>query len=147
MALWRVDVCGVSHRFVEAESRAEAEEAVRRALLEAMDIRASDAGRYLGRAFEDAGPLQRKRMLARLDGLTNPRERRSSTSAQRRLERDAARARAEDEWASQSLGSAPPVSPETLDSIVRLMEVQRIEVEHLRLQEWDRKSPVHGRTL
>ena len=147
MTLWRVDVSGVSHRFVEAESKTEAVDAVKQALVDAMDIRATDAGAALNRAYESAGPLQRKNLLARLDGLTNPQERQSSRSARRRLEREVARADAEAELRAEHVRKAPPMAPGAVDSIVRLLEVKHIEVSHQRLHEWDRKSPIHGETL
>ncbi|MCA5893287.1 hypothetical protein LEP48_07930 [Isoptericola sp. NEAU-Y5] len=86
-------------------------------------------------------------MLAKLDGLTNPRERQSSRSARRRLEREIKREKAESEWMTGAVRGAPPVSQETIDLLVRLGEVQHIEESHLRLPEWDRKSPIHGETL
>lgn len=144
MTLWRVDVCGVSHRFVEAGTKAEAEAQVVRALVEALDVRASDAGADLTRAYERAGPLQRKNMLARLDGLTNPRERQSSRSAKRRLERMAERDADERAWVEGQVEQAPPMSPEAVDQIVRLLEVQHVEERLMRLPEWDRHSPIHG---
>ncbi len=146
MALWRVDVCGVSHRFVEAATRSEAEDAVRQALVDAMDIRASDAGARLTRAYDGAGPVQRKGLLMRLDGVTNPKERQSSKSAHRRLEREVARQQAEREWVAGHLGSAPPVSPEQIDHLVRVLAMRRIEDAHMKLPEWERQSPVHGET-
>ncbi|HWV76755.1 MAG TPA: hypothetical protein VN027_05520 [Isoptericola sp.] len=147
MTLWRVDVCGVSHRFVEADTKAEAEDAVRQALLDAMDVRATDAGASLTRAYEGAGPHQRKKLLAKLDGLTNPRERQSSRSARRRLEREIKREEAEAEWMAGALRGAPPVSQDVIDLLVRQGEVRHIEVSHLRLHEWERKTPIHGETL
>ncbi|MBF0686718.1 MAG: hypothetical protein IR158_02975 [Cellulomonas sp.] len=72
MAVWRVDVCGLSQRYVEAETRAEVEDLVRHALLEALDVRAVPAPREIERVYMKAGPLQRKKLLARLDRLTNP---------------------------------------------------------------------------
>lgn len=144
MALWRVDVCGVSHRFVEAETKAGAEEQVVRALVKAMDVRASDAGPDLTRAYERAGPLQRKNMLARLDGLTNPQERRSSRLAKRRLERMAERDAEERAWIEGQVQQAPPMSPEAVEEIVRLLEVRHVEERLMRLPEWDRHSPIHG---
>ncbi len=35
------------------------------------------------------------------------------------------------------------MAPATVDLIVRLLEVQYIEVSHQRLHEWDRMSPIH----
>jgi hypothetical protein len=144
MTLWRVDVCGVSHRFVEAETKADAEAQVVLALVEALDVRASDAGADLTRAYERAGPLQRKNMLARLDGLTNPRERLSSRTAKRRLERMVARDAEERAWIEGQVAQAPPMSPEAVDQVVRLLEIRHVEERLMRLPERDRHSPVHG---
>lgn len=93
------------------------------------------------------GALQRKKLLAKLDGLTNPRERQSSRSARRRLEREVEREEMEAEWMAGALRGAPPVSQDAIDLLVRQGEVRRIEVSHLRLREWERKSPIHGETL
>lgn len=107
-------------------------------------MRASDAGADLRRAYERAGPLQRKNMLARLDGLTNPRERQSSRSAKRRLERMAERDAQERAWIERQVEQAPPVSPDAVLQIVRLLEVRHVEERLMRLPEWDRHSPIHG---
>lgn len=141
MTVWRVEVCGLSHRYFEAESRDDAEEQVRRARLAGLDVRAAPAPREIERAYVTAGPLQRKKLLARLDGLTNPRERQGSRSALRRLERQVERARWEQEWVEGRVRSAAPVSPDVIDHLMRVLAPQHIEQHHLRLPEWDRHSP------
>lgn len=135
-------MCGVSHRFVEADDARGAERAVVEAIVAALDVRADAADPGLRRLYAKAGPLQRKNLLARLDGLTNPSERRSARSAKRRLERMALFEEQERAWVGEHPG--PPVSPAALDQLVRLLEVRHIEESLLRLPEWDRRSPIHG---
>lgn len=66
--LWRVDVLGISHRFVEAESQVEAESIVRDQILHALDIEASLADPTLSSMFKASGPIQKKRLIAAMDG-------------------------------------------------------------------------------
>jgi hypothetical protein len=145
MTLWRVDVCGISHRYVAAESKEDAADQVRDALIAAIDLHADKADASISRAFSKAGPVQKRGMLARLDGLTNPRERRSAKGTKRRLERALERAEAEQAWIEDALGSAPPLSPEVVDRLVTLLEVRHVEESFDRLPSWDRQPPIYGK--
>lgn len=87
MGLWRVDVAGVSTRLVEAESKKAAREAVRDAIIDALDIQASLAPQRIAAFYGSLGPLQKKSFLAATDGLSSPTSRRSASAARRRLER------------------------------------------------------------
>jgi hypothetical protein len=144
MPFWRVDVGGVTHRYVSAETRREAEEAVVTSRIASLDVRASPAGVALTRAYESSGPVRRKGMLARLDGLTNPRERASSKSARRRLARLIRFEMQERAWVEEQHWASPPLSPGVIDDLVRLQAVVHVEKNFDRLPEWGRHSPVHG---
>jgi hypothetical protein len=144
MPLWRVDVGGVSHRYVDAPTRADAVREVEVSLLRAIGVHASPAHHQLARIYEGLGPIQRKNMLAKIDGLTNPRERNSARSAQRQLERLIARNQEEEQWARSALAGAPPISPATADELARLAEVRHVEGLFTRPPEWDRRPPLHG---
>lgn len=127
MALWRVDVNGLSHRYVEAESRDDAVELVRAAVLREIDLRASAAPSELARRFDAASPLQGKRLLAAMDGLTSPVSKRSSAGARRALERLAKHQDELNEWVKSASASAPPASPEIVDRLVKWGEVEYVE--------------------
>lgn len=144
VTLWRVDICGVSHRYVEVESNQEARQAVVEAPIASFDLRASEAAPWIARAYDKAGPIQRKNMLAQIDGLTNPRERRSARNARRQLERMDERAEAEREWVTSATRKAPPVSPEVADQLAQRAAVYHTEESYLRVPEWERHSPIHG---
>jgi hypothetical protein len=144
MTLWRVDVCGVSHRFVDAESKDQAEALVVHALVEAMDVRATRAEPSLARAFEFAGPIRRRTILAYVDGLTNPQERRTAKAARRRLARLIKYELQERDWIREQARQTPPLSPDAVDALVRLQEVLHVERNFSRLPTWDRASPIHG---
>lgn len=144
MPLWRVDVGGVSHRFVEAATKKAAVEQVERALLDAMDIRATAADPHVTATYHQLGPIQRKNMLVRLDGLTNPQERQQSKAAQRRLARLLELEKQEAAWVASALAGAPPVSPAAADELARLLAVKHVERNYEKLPEWDRHSPIHS---
>lgn len=72
MTLWRVDVCGVSHRFVEAETKAQAMAAVEAVIVRSLDLRAEVAASGLRKYFEHLGPIQRRNLLAALADLRAP---------------------------------------------------------------------------
>ena len=110
-------------------------------------VHASHASPAIERAYARAGPLQRKKLLTRLDGLTNPRERQSSRSALRRLEREVERARQEQGWAEGQARNAPPVSPDVIDHLMRVLALQHLELNDLGLPGRDRCSPLHPEEL
>lgn len=144
MPLWRVDVSGVSHRYVEAETKDEAVFQVEQALIRAMNIRATPAHPNLKETYVALGPLQRKNLLASIEGLTNPQERQRSKAAKRRLERLVKREQEEAEWKRSARAKVPPMSPELADEIARMLELRHIERNYDRLPEWGRHSPIHG---
>src|SRR4051812_22039446 len=87
MALWRVDVAGVSHRFVDAENREDAVASVISAILDTLDVRATPARSAVARLYESSGPIQQRRLIDAMDGLTPPGGLRSARLARRRLAR------------------------------------------------------------
>jgi hypothetical protein len=144
MTLWRVDVCGVSHRFVEADSSEEAKALVREAFIAALALTAAPANATISKAYESATSVQKRNLLARIDGLVNPRERASAKSAIERLERLIEFSEREQEWIKTQVEGAPPMSPETAAKIARLMEIDHVEDNFRKLPDWDPKSPIHG---
>jgi hypothetical protein len=134
----------VSHRFVYAPSRGDAEREVMNSIMAALDIRATPAGAALTSAFEKSGPIRQKGLLARLDGLRNPRERESARSARRRLARLIRYDLQERAWLLAQAKASPPISPAALEQLIRLREVAHVERQFTRLPEWDRQSPIHG---
>jgi hypothetical protein len=134
MTLWRVDVAGISHRYVQAETRAEAVDSVASALVAALDLRVQPADRILANFFEASGPQQKKRLLAVLDGLTPPAGRREARLARRRLARLVrydAEVRA---WVKDTLARLPPVDPEQLAELLGGVELQHIQSVKARLR-------------
>lgn len=63
--LWRVDVSGVSHRFVEVETKEEAVAEVEQSLIRAMNVHAPPAHCRLAAIYEALGPIQRRNVLAK----------------------------------------------------------------------------------
>lgn len=143
--LWRVDVLGISHRFVDAETQGEAETFVRDQILGALDLQAQAADSHLTATYDQSGPIQRKRLLAAMDGLTSPRTRRDIGQARRQLNRiirldDEAR-----QWAdSHEPPTPPPVDPLMIDRLIKHAEVARIESNLSHLREWQRNDHLHG---
>lgn len=129
---------------MEAGTKEEAVEQVQRSLIEAMDVRATAAERHLAATYQKLGPIQRRNMLTKLDGLTNPAERQESKAALRQLTRAVEREKEEAAWISSALADAPPISPETADRLARLLEVRHVEKNYNELPSWDRHSPIHS---
>lgn len=113
-------------------------------LVEALDLRVTAADQSISATYEKASGPRKRYILARIDGLTNPKERQSSKSAIRRLERLVEHHRKEQEYIRRMAASGPPVSPETIDKIVRLTEVAHVEEMYFRMPGWDGQSPIHG---
>ena len=144
MALWRVDVAGLSHRFVEADSAVEAERTVAEAILRGMDIRATKPNTALTSTYETAGPIQRARLLAAMDGLTKPSSRSSVANARRRLERLIRWEEERQAWVDARLASAPPApDPHVIDELLAAQELLHIERNLVRFRTWGAGSPLH----
>jgi hypothetical protein len=137
MGLWRVEVAGVSHRFVEAEDRERAMAVVAEAILEACDLRVTSAAPVVSQLYEGLGPLQRKRMLAALDGLTSPRGLQDAKRARRRLARQVRYDMATREWARLKVAMAPPIpDPEHMRKLLIGSETAHIARLRQRLQQF-----------
>jgi hypothetical protein len=139
MNLWRVDVGGVSHRFVEAESRAQAKQLVTASLLEGLDVVATPAHRVITQTYDAMGPRQRKRMLAALDGLASPRAERQGKAARRALAR---LVKFDLELrASAKAGNARqrPADPEVIAALLRHVEANSLAEVRTRLREYERR--------
>lgn len=142
--LWRVDVLGISHRFIQAESQKEAETVVRDQILAALDVEASRADPTLSTMYAKAGPIQRKRLIAAMDGLRSPSHLKTARQARRHLNRIVRDDEAAQAWARQHLDSSPPVDPVHLDELIKHSEVRRIESNLARLREHERKDHLSG---
>jgi hypothetical protein len=124
--LWRVDVSGVSHRFVEAASREEAAQAVRDAVIKELDIRAEPASGTLRQVYRGLPQQRRRRLIEAMDGLAPPRTFRTAKSARRRLAREWRQHLAEKAWIAANMGPARPAAPEHVDMLLRQMETDRL---------------------
>lgn len=144
MTLWRVDVAGVSHRYVPAESADAAVASVEQDIVRALDLRATPAPDYLDEAYDGAGPLQRKKMIAAMDGLSSPRTAWNAGMARRQLNRIVRMDEQAKEWSKGHLRRTPPVDVIKLDLIVKGIEVQHLERNLQHLDDWQRNDNLHG---
>lgn len=125
MPLWRVDVAGVSVRFVDAPSKTAACRLVERDLIASLGVTASRAGSHLEDTYAAAGPIQRKRLLAAMDGLTSPATRRSNRLQLDKLQRWLER---EEAWIEATVAKAPPpADPEAVARIIVNAEIRHVE--------------------
>lgn len=128
MSLWRVDIAGVSHRYVAAPSPEEAVDQVTDAIARGLDIRSSPAERVFAEAHAAAGPLVRKRILAALDGLNSPRSRSEIGQARAQLSRLLRWKEEAKAWARDRASESPgPPDPLELDRLVKLTELAHLE--------------------
>lgn len=135
MTLWRVDVAGVSHRYVDAESKEQAVDVVKRSLLDAIDATATAAPPTIAKIYEGLPPRRRLSHLAALDGLTDPKGLRDAANARRRLARLIKFEREMREWAARQLADAPrPVDPERVARLLKQVELSRLEAVRARLE-------------
>lgn len=109
MSLWRVEVAGVSHRFVEADTQDQAISSVQEAIVETLDLQAVRAPQAIAHVYDTLSRSQRKRMLGALDGLTAPKGVRDAKRARRRLARQIKYDLAYREWVAGKLATAPPI--------------------------------------
>jgi hypothetical protein len=116
----------------------------REAIPRSMDVRVSPAAELLREALRGCSQEQATVDPGAADGLTNPKERRSSKSAKRRLLRMIERDEQERAWLGGVIDSAPPRSPEIVDKLVRLQSIEHVEANLNRLPELDRESTFHG---
>lgn len=143
--LWRVDVLGVSHRYVEAETQSEAEELVRDQILAAIDVRAHEADGHLAAMYEQSGPRQRKRLLVAMDGLRSPRTAMDIGHVRRQLNRIIQMDEEAHRWAKRHIASSPPPpDPLVIDRLIKHAEVERIERNVRHLRDWQRDDHLHG---
>jgi hypothetical protein len=124
VSLWRVDIEGVSTRYVDADTAGQAMDEVTEQLMAAIDIRATPAGSALQRGFDQTGPAQRRRLLDDLDTLTSPRSIRSARAARRRLARQIRFDIQRRAWVMSQLELAQPIDPESADQLLRSVELR-----------------------
>ncbi len=129
----------MSVRYVEAGSSEEAEAQVADSILGAIDLHSSAAHATIASEYEACGPIQRKNMLAALDGLTEPRTR---TTTQRQLRRWQKVLDETETWAAEQVAKAPPPDPARVEKTLRMIELRRVEENMVRLQKW--RSPRHS---
>lgn len=142
--LWRVDVGGVSHRFVEAGTTQEAIDLVAASLIASFDLRVTRANATLTKVHSDAGPLKKKSLLASLDGLIDPTAHQDARLARRRLARLIRQDCSARAWLRDQAAKLPPLaSPGRIEELVRSAEVHHIERNFGRLRSWERRSPLH----
>ena len=84
MILWRVDVAGVSHRLVDAETKEEAIAAVAAELLDAVNLRAAAVDAGTQHLYEGLSAARKRTFIASMDGLASPRIRGSRRAGRRR---------------------------------------------------------------
>lgn len=144
MPLWRVEVAGVSHRFVEASSEEDAVAVVTQAIVEALDVAATPASPTLASIYEAAGPIKKRNLLAAMDGLTSPRSLDDSRRARRQLKRLITFEETSAAWIKKHPNPPlPPVDILEIHRMVKMSEVQHIERAMLRLREGEKRSHLH----
>lgn len=144
MSLWRVEVAGVSHRFVDAASAEDAVAAVTQSILEALDLTAAPASAILADVYEAAGPIKKRNLLAAMDGLTSPRSLDDSRRARRQLKRLITFEESSAAWIRNHPNPPlPPVDVLEIHRMVKMSEVQHIERAMLRLREGEKRSHLH----
>jgi hypothetical protein len=119
---------------------------VRDAVVESLGLRASPANATVSDMYADGGPVQRRNLLAALDGLTSPDSRRNVGREKARLARLLRWNEDSEVWAKSKIERSPtppPIDPLRLDAAVRASEVRHVEKNMSRLREWERKSPHH----
>ncbi|MFC7359636.1 hypothetical protein [Nocardioides astragali] len=83
--LWRVEVAGVSHRYVEADTVDDAVATVREAVLDSFDLQGRPAPPAVAQIYGELTRSQKKKVLTALDGLINPDGLIDAKRARRRL--------------------------------------------------------------
>jgi hypothetical protein len=142
--LWRVDVGDTSTRYVEADTADDACEQVAQALLACITVTATPAHTTLQEAFDAAGPIKRRNLLASLDSLIHPNHARRSRVAAAKLKRIIAAEENLKKWLSRDASQpSPPVDVDRLGRIIKSAEVEHLERNLARLQKWERTSPLH----
>lgn len=139
MALYRVQVAGVSQRYVDAQSPAEAVELVSEAVLRSLHVTAYPAAKVLADDYEASGPIRRKRLLAALDGLDSPVARRSARGDIHRLYTLLAYDAEVRAWVTQQVAHAPPVpNPDVLERLLLSTELEAVERQRALLRHADK---------
>lgn len=146
MPLWRVDINQIAHRFVEADTAESAQADVTESLVSAMDLKVAPAETTLAHAYAGAGPIQRKRMLAALDGLVHPhRSARDMRADRRRLARRVLADMEQRAWAKRQVAGSPPLAdPEAVARLLQSVEVSRMEGNMELLRDDGARSPFYS---
>lgn len=143
MVLWRVDVAGVSHRIVEAESKDEAVVAVGAAILDALNLKAAAVDASTERYYAGLSRNRKRTFIASVDGLASPRVRSSRRAARRRLAAWIKYDIQEREWLAAATSAKRPVDPEAAARFIRSVEIERVERLRSRHQEFDREPRIY----
>lgn len=134
MALWEVDVAGVSRRFVDAPTKESALELVAKDLLAGMTLSARLAPAELDQQYQAKRSLQQKRMIAGLDSLSSRRTPEQLESEIARLQDQLDRKRA---WTRSQLDGVPPADPARVARILEMIEVDHVRANLQRLERRD----------
>lgn len=122
MRLYEVRLAGAVNRYVEAETRQDAIDMVRRSLLDALRLEASEADPLIGQMWRAADKRQRTRLLLRLDGLTRPVTRSAVETTRVRLEQQLAHEERTLDWIASARDAAPPVSAEGARTLATIFD-------------------------
>lgn len=95
-------------------------------LAAAMDVQATPANGTLQATYDRAGPQQRRRLLESLDSFAAPQAATQGKSARRQLARMVRYDMQRWEYVRSMVADAPPVSPEAVQAIVRIVELGRL---------------------
>lgn len=143
MGLWRVDVAGVSHRIVEADSKDEAVAAVGAAVLDALNLRAAAVDAGMQHYYAGLSSSRKRTFIASVDGLASPRIRSSRRAARRRLASWVKYDIQEREWIASAMPTGRPADPEAVARFIRSVEIERLERIRARHQEFDREARIY----
>lgn len=136
MKLWQVDVAGVSRRYVEANTATEAREMVAESLIAAMHLEARRPPRVVDDRYQAAGPVQRMRMRAALDGLSSNRP---TSSTKKEIERLTAQLQQENEWHARNSRTPSPTDATRVTRVLQMLELEHAQANLQRLSRADPK--------
>lgn len=125
MPLWKVEIAGVSCRYVEAKVHSQAIARVRDSIIKTLELKASRADSQLEQAYTGANESQRARLIASLDCMapTKP-----HASLRKQVERLQAQLDEREAWMTRTQAHTPPASPERMRRVARIVQDADIEV-------------------
>jgi hypothetical protein len=134
--LWRVEVAGVSHRYVEADTVDQAVATVRAAIVESFDLQARPASSPIAQVYDELTRSQKKKVLTALDGLISPDGLSDAKRARRRLARQIKYDSMTRAWVKSKLATAPPIpDPEVIRRLFIQVEAQHVQDVRRRLRD------------